>query len=60
MYEGQLKARNELVESMKRELLGPGSEPNCRDFEREVISANPEKRYAGVMGSIKRSIKKIV
>ena len=46
MYEGQLKARNELIESMKRELLGPGSEPNCIDLEREVISANPEKRYA--------------
>lgn len=46
MYEGQLNARNELIESMKRELLGPGSEPNCIDLEREVISANPEKRYA--------------
>ena len=45
MFEEQLIARNELIEEMKREMLGPGSEPNCVDVEHELISANPEKRY---------------
>lgn len=45
MFEEQLLARNELIEEMKKEMLGPGSEPNCIDEEHELISANPEKRY---------------
>lgn len=45
MFDEQLKARNELIEEMKKEMLGPGSEPNCMDAECEVISASPIKRY---------------
>ena len=45
MFDEQLKARNELIEEMKREMLGPGSEPNCVDADHELISADPEKRY---------------
>ncbi|MDE7431968.1 MAG: helicase [Lachnospiraceae bacterium] len=45
MFDEQLRARNELILEMKREMLGPGSEPNCIDVEHELVSANPEKRY---------------
>ena len=45
MFDKQLRARNELILEMKREMLGPGSEPNCIDAEHELVSANPEKRY---------------
>ena len=45
LFEEQLKARNELIEEMKREMLGPGSEKGCTDCARELISAFPEKRY---------------
>lgn len=46
MYEDELLARNELIEKMKDELLGPGSEPFCIDPEHEVISSKPEQRYS--------------
>ena len=44
-YQEQYNVRDEIIERMKKELLGPGSEPMCVDVERELISTNPETRY---------------
>ena len=38
--------RNEYIEKLKKELLGPGSEISLPDEAHELISANPEKRYS--------------
>jgi len=42
----RIKNRNEYIERLRNELLGPGSEINIPDKEHELISANPEKRYS--------------
>lgn len=44
-YKEELDARKELIDSMKKEMLGPGSEPRCIDIEHEIISTRPETRY---------------
>ena len=44
-FEEQYKARNELIDQLKKEMLGPGSEPNTIDISHELISTNPETRY---------------
>ena len=41
-----IEARNEYVELIKAELLGPGSEFSVPDKEHELISANPTSRYS--------------
>ena len=41
-----IEARNEYVELIKAELLGPGSEFSVQDKEHELISANPTSRYS--------------
>lgn len=40
-----LDTREILKSQLKRELLGPGSEPLCLDDEHELIQTKPEKRY---------------
>jgi len=40
------KARNELVNEVRKELLGPGSEFNIPDAENELITDMPEIRYS--------------
>lgn len=44
-YSEEYKAREWLINEMKKEMLGPGSEPFTIDTEKEVISTSPEKRY---------------
>ena len=44
-YSEEYKAREWLINEMKKEMLGPGSEPFTVDIEKEVISTSPEKRY---------------
>lgn len=41
-----LKTRNEFIELIKKELLGPGSEVSIPDAEYELITTPPEKRYS--------------
>ncbi|MDC7278057.1 helicase-related protein [Butyrivibrio fibrisolvens] len=45
LYNEQINARSELINQMRMELLGPGSEPMTVDIDRETISTTPEKRY---------------
>lgn len=45
MADKRLDGRNELIERMRKEMLGPGSELSCVDVEHEVISAEPSQRY---------------
>ena len=40
-----LKTRDEFIELIKKELLGPGSEVSIPDAEHELITTPPEKRY---------------
>ena len=39
-------ARDDLIEIMKSELMGPGSEFNYPDIEHELISSSPLSRYS--------------
>ena len=45
MADKRLDGRNELIERMRMEMLGPGSELSCVDVDHEVISAEPSQRY---------------
>ncbi len=40
-----IKARDEYIETVKRELMGPGSEFQIPSIERELISSSPNSRY---------------
>lgn len=40
-----IKARDEYIETVKRELMGPGSEFSIPSIERELISSSPNNRY---------------
>lgn len=40
-----LTARNEYIETVRRELMGPGSEFTTPDIEHELISSSPNSRY---------------
>ncbi|MDP9729879.1 helicase-related protein [Alicyclobacillus tolerans] len=46
MNELLLQARQELIDSIRRELLGPGSEYSIPDEEHEIITDLPEIRYS--------------
>lgn len=41
-----IKARDEFIDLVKAELLGPGSEVSIPDAEHELITTVPEKRYS--------------
>lgn len=41
-----IQAREEYIQLIKQELLGPGSEVCVPDAEHELISTSPEKRYS--------------
>ena len=41
-----IKTREEYVDLIKKELLGPGSEICIPDLEHELISTRPEQRYS--------------
>jgi cobalamin biosynthesis protein CobT len=41
-----LQARQTLVDTFRRELLGPGSEVDYPDVEHELISESPQNRYS--------------
>lgn len=41
-----LKARESYLDSIRCELMGPGSEVSIPDKEHEIISGSPEKRYS--------------
>lgn len=41
-----LKTRDDFIELIKKELLGPGSEVSIPDEEHELITTSPEKRYS--------------
>ncbi|MBR3354514.1 MAG: helicase [Oscillospiraceae bacterium] len=41
-----LKARDEYIEAIKAELLGPGSEVSIPDKEHEIVTTSPNKRYS--------------
>ena len=41
-----IEARNKILDEVKRELLGPGSEDICRSIEEELITDNPIQRYS--------------
>lgn len=41
-----LKARDEYIELVKKELMGPGSEISIPDSEHELISDAPNTRYS--------------
>lgn len=45
MSDKRLDGRNELIDRMRMEMLGPGSELSCVDVEHEIISADPSQRY---------------
>ena len=45
IYKEQYDVREEIMNRMKDEMLGPGSEPMCIDREHELISTTPETRY---------------
>lgn len=40
------KTREELINEVKKELLGPGSEFNLPDMDNEIITDKPESRYS--------------
>lgn len=40
-----IKAREEYVEKIRTEMLGPGSEFLCPDVEHELVSSSPMRRY---------------
>lgn len=42
----QYEARKLLIDEMKKEMLGPGSEHNNMPIETEIISTDPAKRYS--------------
>lgn len=44
--ENYLQARDEYIELIKRELLGPGSEVSIPDKEHELITNAPDIRYS--------------
>ncbi|MCU9816650.1 hypothetical protein [Paraclostridium sp. AKS73] len=45
-----IKARNLILDSVKRELIGPGSEDIGGDIAKEVITDRPTERYsAGIL-----------
>lgn len=44
--EEYIKARQDYIELIKRELLGPGSEISIPDVEHELISGSPDIRYS--------------
>ncbi len=46
MNELLLQARQELIDNIRRELLGPGSEYSIPDEEHEIITDLPEIRYS--------------
>ena len=46
MTDRMLKAREEYVNLIRRELLGPGSEISIPDDEHELISSAPDERYS--------------
>ena len=41
-----LKTRDDFIELIKKELLGPGSEVSIPDEEHELITTPPETRYS--------------
>lgn len=41
-----IQARDEYINQLKAELVGPGSESNLPDIEHELISASPISRYS--------------
>lgn len=45
MIDKRLDGRKELIERMRMEMLGPGSELSCVDLEHEIISGDPSQRY---------------
>lgn len=45
MADKRLDGRKELIDRMRMEMLGPGSELSCLDIEREIISGDPDQRY---------------
>ena len=45
MEDKRLDGRKELIERMRMEMLGPGSELSCLDLEHEIISGDPGQRY---------------
>ena len=45
MLDKRLDGRNELIDRMRMEMLGPGSELSCVDVEHEILSADPSQRY---------------
>lgn len=46
MLADMLKTRDEYIELIRRELLGPGSEISMPDAEHELISNSPDVRYS--------------
>ena len=44
--ENYLQARDEYIELIKQELLGPGSEVSIPDKEHELITNAPDIRYS--------------
>ena len=44
--ENYLRARDEYIELIKQELLGPGSEVSIPDKEHELITNAPDIRYS--------------
>lgn len=45
-FHSYLAARNEYIDRIRRELLGPGSEVSIPDAEHEIISTAPNVRYS--------------
>lgn len=46
MNSEMIKTRDEYIELIKRELLGPGSEISIPDADHELISTSPDARYS--------------
>lgn len=44
--EAMISAREEYIDIIKSELLGPGSEFSVPDAEHEIISTSPTSRYS--------------
>ncbi|WP_434797383.1 helicase-related protein [Terrisporobacter vanillatitrophus] len=41
-----VETREKILDEVKRELLGPGSEDICKNIEEEIITDNPIQRYS--------------
>lgn len=41
-----IETRKKILDEIKRELLGPGSEDICKSIEEEIITDNPIQRYS--------------